>query len=100
MFWSIISRISKHDKHQGTTHKDPQGNLTITVEAIESFLQNLKRLLKTQVFEEKATFPKKKSLCPIFVRIIECDEPQHTVYKVAQGIPTLTVEVEGQSCNT
>ena len=42
MFWPIFSRISKHDKRQGTTHKDPQGNLTITVEATETFFQNLK----------------------------------------------------------
>ena len=38
MFWAFFSRIIEHDKRQGTTHKDPHGNLKITVEVTRSIL--------------------------------------------------------------
>ena len=36
-------------------------------------------LLKTQIFEQKATFPVKKTLWPIFSRSIEHDKCQRTI---------------------
>ena len=38
MCWPFLSRIIEHDKRQGTTHNDPQGNLTSTVEVTRSIL--------------------------------------------------------------
>ena len=50
------------------------------------------RLLKTQVFEKKATFPVKKRFWPIFPQFFECDKPHGTICKGAKGIPAITVE--------
>ena len=52
-----------------------------------------RRLLKTQIFESKARFPKKKKVWPIFSRLIECNKPQGTFYKGTNGIVTNTLEV-------
>ena len=38
MFWPVFSRIIEHDIRQGTTQKEPQGYLTLTLEVIGSFL--------------------------------------------------------------
>ena len=35
----------------------------------------------------------KKTLWPIFSRIIECDKPQETIFKGPQAILTITVEL-------
>ena len=40
-------------------------------------------------------FPVKKTLWPIFSRIIECDKPQGTFYKGPKAFLTFTVELIG-----
>ena len=50
-------------------------------------------MLKTNIFEKKATSPVKKRLWPISSRIIELDKRQGTTYKVPQGNLTTNVEV-------
>ena len=149
--WPIFSRIIECDKPQGTIFKGPQAILTITVELIRAFLEDLRgcwkhqflkkrqyfqwkrlcglfflvlsnvtnlrvqflrvhklfwqlcriyksiswgpeRLLKTPIFEKKAIFPVKKTLWPIFSRIIECDKPPGKYYKGPEDILVITVE--------
>ena len=43
--------------------------------------------------KKKAILPVKKTLWPIFSRIIECDKPQETIFKGPQAILTITVEL-------
>ena len=40
--WPIFSRIIECDKPQGTIFKGPQAILTITVELIRAFLEDLR----------------------------------------------------------
>ena len=42
LFWPILFPIIGCDKSQGTVYKGPKGILTITVEVIGSFVQDLK----------------------------------------------------------
>ena len=51
-----------------------------------------KRLLKTQIFEEKATLPVKKSFRPIFSHSIEHENYQGTIFKGAEGNLTSIVQ--------
>ena len=51
-------------------------------------------MLKTNIFEKKATSPVKKSLWPISSRIIEHEKRQGTTYKGPQVKVTINVEVK------
>ena len=56
--WPTSSRIMEHDKHQRTTYRGPQGNMTPNVEVKRSFLQDLRGwkqsfLKKRQSFQWK-----------------------------------------------
>ena len=93
-FSPISSRIIEHDKHQGTTYKVPQGNLTIKVEVIRPFLQDPLGCWKHKFLKKNANFPVKKRFSPISSRIIEQDKRQGTTYKGPQGNLTKNVEVE------
>ena len=50
----------EHDKGQGVAYKVPQGNLTINVEVIRSFLQDPRGCWKHKFLKNKATIPVKK----------------------------------------
>ena len=50
-------------------------------------------LLKTQIFEKKATFPVKKKFWPPFSRTLEQDKCQGKNCKGPQGLLTFTVQV-------
>ena len=52
-----------------------------------------KRLLKTQNFEKKGSFPVNKCICPIFSQIVDCDKPQETICKSQKDILTVYVQV-------
>ena len=73
--------------------KSQKDILTINVEVIWSFL-GPKRLLKTQIFEKKNSFPVNKCICPIFSQIVECDKPQETIYKSQKDILTSNLQVK------
>ena len=49
--------------------------------------------------KKKAILPVKKTLWPIFSRIIECDKPQETIFKGPQAILTITVELRTYRSN-
>ena len=83
----------EYKKLQATIYNDPQSVLTITAEDIRSSLTP-KWFLKTQFFEKKATSQVKKSFCPIFSRIIECDKSQAMNCNGPKSIQTITVEVK------
>ena len=52
----ISSRITEHDKRQGTTYKVPQGNLTINVEVIGPFLQETRGCWKQKFLKNRQYF--------------------------------------------
>ena len=56
------------------------------------FSSGPKRLLETQTFKKKTTSPVKR-FWPISSRIIECVEPNGTIYMGPQFILTFAVEV-------
>ena len=93
-FSPISSRIIEHDKRQGTTYKVVQGNLTISAEVIRPFLQDPRGCWKHKFLKNKAIFPVKKRLWPIFSRIIELDKRPETFCKDPQGNLTMNVEVK------
>ena len=80
-----------HDKCQGTIYKGPKGSLTIFVQAIRSFLQDLRS--REPTFSKKGHLPGDKRFWTIFSRIIECDKPQGTICKGLTGNLTITVKV-------
>ena len=90
----ISSRITEHDKRQGTTYKVPQGNLTINVEVIRPFLLDPRGCWKHKFLKKKANCSVKKRFSPISSRIIEHDKGQGTTYKGPQGNLTFNVEVK------
>ena len=90
----ISSRITEHDKRQGTTYKVPQGNLTINVEVIRPFLLDPRCCWKHKFLKNKAIFPVEKRLSPISSRIIEHDKRPETTYKGRQRNRTINVEVK------
>ena len=91
-FWPFSSRIIEHHKRQRTTYKGPQGNLTINVEVIRPFLQELGGCWKHK-FLKKKNFPVEKRFSPIFSRIIESDKPRNRIWKCPKSILTFNVEV-------
>ena len=93
-FSPISSRITEHDKRQGTTYKVPQGNLTINVEVIRPFLLDPRGCWKHKFFKSKAIFPVEKRFSPISSRIIEHDKRPETTYKGRQFNLTINVEVK------
>ena len=54
---AFFSRIIEHEKHQDSTHKGPQVNLTNTVEVRRSFLLHLRGCWKQKNLKKKAIFP-------------------------------------------
>ena len=71
--WPTSSRIIVHDKHQETTSKVPQGNLTINVEVIRPVLQDPRGCWRHKFLKKKAMFPVKK-FWPTSSRIIVHDK--------------------------
>ena len=88
----ILFRIFEFDKPQKTIHKSQKDILTIIVKVIKVFL-GPERLLKTQTFEKKCTFPVNKCICPIFSQIVACVKPQKTFYRGQKDNLTITVVV-------
>ena len=78
-FWPIFSRIIEHDKRQGKSYKGIQGILTSFIQAISSFLQDVRS--RETMFSIKGSFPGDKRFWPIFSRIIEHDKSQGTNYQ-------------------
>ena len=63
----MFSRIIEHYKCQGSFFKGSQDVLSFTVELSRAFFQGPKKLLKTQVFEEKGLFSsERKIIWPVF----------------------------------
>ena len=91
----ISSRITEHDKRQGTTYNVPQGNLTINVEVIRPFLLDPRGCWKHKFLKKKATFPVKRRFSPISYRLIEHYIRPETFHKGPQGNLTINVEVIG-----
>ena len=91
--WITFLSIINCDKAPGTVFKCQKGFLTITVEVIISFLQDLRGCWKNNFSKKKAIFPVRKKLWPPLSRIIKCDKPQSKVYKGLQGFFTITVFV-------
>ena len=58
----MISRIIEHDKCQGSFFKGSQDVLSFTVEFLRALFEGPKRLLKTQVFEEKGIFSSEEKI--------------------------------------
>ena len=69
IFFAFFPRIFECDKPQETIYKRPEAFLTFTVELMTAFFKGFKSLLKTQVFEKKATFPVKRKFGPFFLRL-------------------------------
>ena len=90
----ISSRITEHDKGQGTAYKVPQGNLTINVEVIRPFLLDPRGCWKHKFLKNKAIFPVEKRFSPISSRIIEHDKRPETTYKGRHRNLTINVEVK------
>ena len=67
ILWPNFSPIIECDKPQGTNYKGPQAILTITVEVIRAFLQNLRGCWEHKFLKKKAIYPVKKTLWPIFL---------------------------------
>ena len=88
----IFFRIVEIDKPQKTIQKSQKDILTFNVEVIRSFW-GPKRLLKTQNFWKKGSFPVNKCTCRIFSQIVECDKPQDPIYKRQKDILTINVQV-------
>ena len=88
-----FSHIIQSDKPHGTIYKGLQAILTITVEPIREFFEDLGGCWKHKFLKRKANFPVKKNLWPIFSRSIECHKPKGTVSEGAKGILTFTVEL-------
>ena len=59
---------------------------------VEDLFLKPKKLLKTQKFEKKSTFPMKR-ICPMFSRIIEHDKCQGSFFKGSQDVLSFTVEL-------
>ena len=78
-FWPIFSRIIEHDKRQGKSYKGIQGILTNFIQAISSFLEDVRS--RETMFPMKGFFPGDKCFWPIFSRIIEHDKSQGTTYQ-------------------
>ena len=77
-----------------TVFKCPKGSLTLTLEVILSFLQDLRSCWKNNFSKKKAILPvRKKNYGPPFSRFIKCDKPQRTVCKGLQGFSIVTVLV-------
>ena len=55
-FWPLFSRNIECHKHQGTTYKGPQGNLTFTVEVTRSFLHDLTGRCKHKFLKKRQSF--------------------------------------------
>ena len=55
-FWPRFRRFIECVKPPKTIYMSPRAILTITVECIGAFSKEPKRLMKTQLFEKKATF--------------------------------------------
>ena len=77
---TFLSNINL-DKPPGTVCKSSKGFLTITMEVIRSFLQDLRGYCKNNFSKKKPIFPVRKKLWPSFSRFIEYDKPQRTVCK-------------------
>ena len=88
----ICSEIVECDKPQETIYRSQKDFLTSNVQVIRIFL-GPERLLKTQIFLKKGSFPVNKCIWPIFSQIVECDKPQETVYKSQKVILTSNVQV-------
>ena len=58
---AIFFRLIEYEKPQKKTCQGSEALLTITVEGIISFLQELKSSLKPQIFEKTAIIPVKKN---------------------------------------
>ena len=89
-FWQNLECNKPHLPH----YTGQQSILTITVEDTGLILEH-KKLLKTQLFEEKTNFPVKKSFWPVFSLILECDKPEGLKYEYPRSILTITFEVKG-----
>ena len=90
--WAVFSRIFEFDKPQGTVFKGAKFILTITVEVIGSFIQDLRGCWKHNFFGKKSNFPVRKSFWPVFYRIFEFDKPQGTVSISQEASLTITDE--------
>ena len=73
--------IRVYNELQETTYRGPKSNLSITVEVIRSFLQDLNGCWKHKFLNKKAKFPEKKILA-FFSRFIEHDKGHELEYKV------------------
>ena len=70
-FWiSFYSNINC-DKPPGTVYNSPKGSLTITLDVIISFLQDVRGCWKNNFSKKKAIVPVRKKLWPPLSRIIK-----------------------------
>ena len=85
-FWSTFPPIIKCDKPQGTVSNSPEASLTITVEKLRSFLQDLRSCWKQNFWKRKATFPVKKRFWPFYSLFLEHTIGHGTFFEGPQGL--------------
>ena len=68
--WAVFSRIFEFDKPQGTVFKGTKFSLTITVEVIASFLQDLRGCWKHNFLKKNSKIPVRKSFWPVFLSYV------------------------------
>ena len=91
-FWPNLPPIIECDKAPGTVYISSEASVTVTLEKLRSFLQDLRGCWKHIFFGKKANFPVRKSFWPDFYRIFEFDKPQGTVSISSEASMTITDE--------
>ena len=71
---------------QGTNYKRPQVFVTVIVQVIRSFLEDLRYDVDENAFSKKAYFADEKQFWSFFFRIIESGTPQVKFYWAPQDI--------------
>ena len=90
--WPSFSPMIGCDKPQKTIIKSPKGSLTITVQAITSFLQDI-GCRKQKTLKKKAKFPvKKKDFGLYFLALSSVTNLRGQFKRVQKGILEITVE--------
>ena len=89
--WRLFFRSIEYDKCHGTSHKGIHAFLTSNVQAIWSFLWDLKSWEPSCSKEGYLLVAKGFGL--FFSRIIECDKPPLVNCKGSKAILTITVEL-------
>ena len=92
-FQHLLSPFIECNRPQGTVSFSPEASVTITVDKLRPFLQQLRGCWKHNFLKKKGTFPKKKNFWPVFSPKFELDKPQGTALKGPKTTLTITMEV-------